>query len=257
MNFYREAAKALRQNIQPVAFFVAIGFLLSGADSAIRLFVLQPAADSPDRTLGLALVGWQICYAAIAAAAQTIFFARIGREMDKPLWHVLTDRDAFERFYRLWLLLALLTMVYVQTLGALLSSDADAGTVVLFLASVFTLATLATVFGANVMFYGGAGRQEVREAFSTLGRHVAVIVAICLFGILVGLLLHDLSVSSAELGRAPGHAAAWYQTAGALALGMLAGALDSLASCFIFAYAWILCIFDRDHYEHPADDFDF
>lgn len=256
MNFYREATIALRHNFRPVLSFIAIGMLLSGGNSAFQLFVLQPEADAPAQTLGLALVGWQIVYVAISAAAQTVFFSRMGREMDKPMWRVLDDRDAMRRFFRFWLLLGLLTLVYVHTMGALLPADTDVAVAVAFLASVFTLATLVNVFGASVMFYGGAGRQEVREAFTTMGRHVAVIVAICLFGILAGLVLRDLNLSAVEFGKAPG-GAAWYHSAAAVALGMLAGAFDSLVGCFIFAYAWLVCIFDRDHFEQPGDDFDF
>ena len=50
-----------------------------------------------------------------------------------------------------------------QVAGAALPRDSDAATIIVFLATAYALATLTTIFGAGVMFYGRAGKQEVRE----------------------------------------------------------------------------------------------
>ncbi len=251
MNYYREAAAALRQNSRTVLLFVAVGAVLGALDSVIHLFVLKPATDVPERMLGLGLIGWQIVYVALTSAANAVFFARIGRETDKPMWRVADDREAMTLFFRLWFLLGLLLLVYVHGLGALLPAQADLATAIVFLASAFTFATLLNVFGACVMFYGKLGRQEVRETFATIGQHAGAVIAICLVGVLAGIVLRDLSLSLA------GPEAQLSRSLVAVAVAGGVGGLDALLGCFIFAYSWLVCIFHRDHFEERGDDFDF
>lgn len=257
MNFYREAALALRQNTAPAIMYIAFGAALAGIDTAVDLFVLAPSAqDAPDRFLSLIIIATSIGLVALSSVANTVFFARIGREMDKPNWRVSDDREAMRLFYRLWLLLGLLTLVYIRLFEQLLPDAPDAGTLLIFLCSFFVWATLLNVFGAFVMFYGRAGKEEITQALRTMGHHLGPILAVSLLGLLAGLVLYDAHFRAVVVGR---DASAMTTTdyAARFLIDILIGAADSLVSCFIFAYAWLVCIFHRDHFEEPGDDFDF
>ncbi len=257
MNFYREAATALRQNSGSVLLYVAFGVGLAVLDSTVDLFILAPSAkDAPDQYLSLVLIVTSIALVALSAIASTIFFSRIGREMDKPMWRVADDRDAMRLFYRLWFLLGLLTLVYVRLIEQLLPKNPDIGTLIIFLCSFFIWATLLNVFGAFVMFYGRPGREEISQAFSTLGHHLGPVLAISLVGLLSGLVLYDAHFRAVAIGHSAEDMTS-VDYAGRYLVDMLVGAVDSLVSCFIFAYSWLVCIFHRDHFEQQGDDFDF
>jgi MFS family permease len=257
VNYYREAARALRQNPEPVLLYIAIGVGLALANSALDQFVLGPVADrTSDRMLSLQLILIAVGTTAVSAFANTICFARIGREMDKPMWRVTSDADAFHLFYRLWLLLGLLALVYLHVMEQLLPERPDTDTIVIFLCSFLVLASVMYVFGSAVMFYGRPGREEVTQALSTMGHQIGPVIAACVVGLLAGLVLNQAHVATMQIGMGSDGATA-AEHAARFAADAVIGAIDALVSCFLFAYAWLVCIYHRDHYEEPGDDFDF
>jgi len=256
VNFYREAAIALRQNGRTVLYYIAAGMAIALLDAVIDLFVLAPASgEAPDTAMNFALIVSSILMVALGALASTVFFARVGREMDKPMWRVADDRDALRLFYRLWLLLGLLTLAYARVMEQFLTGSSDPAGLIVFLCTFFVWATLLNVFGAFVMFYGRTGREEVNAAFGTFAHHLGPVIAVSLVGLLAGLMLVDSQQRIVQIGAAAG------ATSGQLVLRIglsgLLGGVDALVSMFIFAYAWLVCIFHRDHFEEPSDDFDF
>lgn len=256
MNFYREAAIALRQNGRTVLLYIVAGMTIAALDVLLDLFVLAPATgDVPNTAMAVALIVSSILMVALGALASTVFFARMGREMDKPMWRVADDRDALRLFYRLWLLLGLLTLAYARVMEQFLAGSSDPTSLIAFLCTFFVWATLLNVFGAFVMFYGRAGREEINAAFGTFAHHLGPVIAISLLGLLAGLVLVDAQQRVVLLGTAPNSTSAHLVLR--IVLSMLLGGVDSLVSIFIFAYAWLVCIFHRDHYEEPGDDFDF
>lgn len=256
MNFYREAAIALRQNGRTVVFYMLAGMAIAALDETIDLFVLAPASDeAPTTALNVALILSSILMVSLGALASTIFFSRIGREMDKPMWRVADDRDALRLFFRLWLLLGLLTLAYARVMEQFLPRTGDPTALIVFLCTFFVWATFLNVFGAFVMFYGRPGREELNAAFGTFAHHLGPIIAVSLVGLLAGLVLVDAHQRVNLIGIA-GEASS-LQLALRIALNTLLGGIDTLVSAFIFAYAWLICIFHRDHFEEPGDDFDF
>jgi hypothetical protein len=168
----------------------------------------------------------------------------------------VSDAYAFRLFYRLWFLLLLLALVYLHVMRQLLPAQPDADTGVIFLCSFFVLATLLNLFGAVVMFYGRPGREEVSQALSTMGHHIGPVIAACVVGLLAGLLLFQANMTAMQIGVGAKSVSATDHAVRFLADAIIGG-VDSLVSCFIFAYAWLVCIYHRDHYEEPGDDFDF
>lgn len=256
MNFYREAAKGLRHNGRSVLYYILAGMLIAALDAVLDLFVLAPASgEAPDTAMNVALIVSSILMVALGALASTIFFSRVGREMDKPMWRVADDRDALRLFYRLWLLLGLLTLAYARVMEQFLSGSSDPAGLIAFLCTFFVWATLLNVFGAFVMFYGRTGREEINAAFGTFAHHLGPVIAISLLGLLAGLTLVDAQQRIIRIGTTAD--ATSIHLALRIVLSTLLGGIDSLVSIFIFAYAWLVCIFHRDHFEAPGDDFDF
>lgn len=219
------------------------------------MFVLAPAANElPNGALAFALIGWGIVMVAITSVINSVLLARIGREMDKPMWRVADDRDAFRLFFGLWFLIGLLILLYGQIVGPLIEGG-DVTAEIVFVSGFCIWAALLHVMGAFVMFYGRPHREEISQAFSTLGHHVAPVGAIVLVGLLGGLLLKNFEIQGTNLASTNANPAA--QVAIHFAVSMLGGAADALVGCYIFAYAWLVCIFHRDHFEEPSDDFDF
>jgi hypothetical protein len=225
---------------------LAAGF--SVIDPLFRETVLKPIAEStPESVLGLYLIGFRIALVALFAAVDSVLLARIGREVDKPYWRVPSDREALARFYRLWLLLGLMGLVYEQLSEQVAAASGSESVLFFFRISYYIFIVLLHVFGTAVMFYGKVGREEVSQAFTTMSNHARFVVGMCLLQILVGIGLDG--VSDLVLLWGPPFAAGLALTA---ALGLVLGYL----SCLIFTFMWLVCIYDRDEYERDREDFD-
>ena len=83
---------------------------------------------------------------------------------------------------------------------------------------------------------------------------VGPVLAACVVGLLSGLVLSQAHASVSQLGTGAGDATGHIVR---FLIESLVGAVDAIVSCFLFAYAWLICIYHRDHYEEPGDDFDF
>ena len=205
------------------------------------------ANDTPDSTLGLYLIGSRIVLVAFVAVADTICFSRIGREVDKPYWRVPDDREAFVRFYRLWLLLGLANLVYLQIIERAVGGNEERAGAFFLGVSFLIWIVLLHALGSAIMFHGRVARDEVSEAFAVMGRHAQRVMGLCLFGIVAGILLAEThtSMMNAELPLP------FELTAGALL-----AAIDGYVSCLLFAFMWLVCRYDRDHFERDREDFD-
>ncbi len=248
MEFLREAGRALFENHRPVLMYMALAAFLKTGEALFQEFVIAPIADdASDSLLGLQLIGSRIVLVALFALADTILLSRIGREIDKPYWRIATDREAFVRFYRLWLLLGLANLVYGQVIEQTLGGDQEHPATFFLGVSYLVWIVLLHAFGTTVMFYGRVAREEVSEAFQTMSRHATLVMGLCLFGILAGILLAGTN-SAILLGEFP--------LPLRLASIALLAAADGLVSCLLFAFMWLVCRYDRDHYDRDREDFD-
>lgn len=248
VEFLRLAGRALLDNYRPVLLYMAFAALFKTGEQLFQEYAIAPVADeTPDSMLGLYLVGSRIVLVAFIAVADTICFSRIGREVDKPYWRVTDDREAFSRFYRLWLLLGLGNLVYGQIIERTVGGNEERAGAFFLGVSYLIWIVLLHALGAAIMFQGRVARDEVSEAFAVLGRHAAQVMALCLFGIMAGILLAGThsSMMTAELPLL------FELTAGALL-----AAIDGYVSCLLFAFMWLVCRYDRDHFERDREDFD-
>jgi hypothetical protein len=248
VEFLRLAGRALLDNYRPVLLYMAIAAAVKTGEQLFQEFAMAPIADeTSDSMLGLYLIGSRIVLVALIAVADTIVFSRIGREVDKPYWRVADDREAFVRFYRLWLLLGLANLVYGQIIERAVGGNEERAGAFFLGVSYLIWIVLLHALGAAIMFLGGVARDEVSEAFAILGRHAPRVMGLCLFGIMAGILLAGTHT--------------WMMTAEMplpfeLTAGALLAAIDGYVSCLLFVYIWLVCRYDRDHFERDREDFD-
>jgi hypothetical protein len=248
VNFLREAGRALLENYRPVLIYMALAAVLKTGEALLQEFVLAPVAgDTPDSLLGLELIGSRILLVAIFAMADSVLFARIGREIDKPYWRIATDREAIARFYKLWLLLGLANLMYLQLMERIFGIGGENSASFLLFLSYLVWVVILLAFGTAVMFYGRTAREEMTEALNVMSRHASSVMGMCVLGAFAGFMMHQTY---------------WALISGEPTLGLkLAGnailaTVDGFISCLLFAFMWLVCRYDRDHFETDREDFD-
>lgn len=248
MNFLGDAVRALHENYRPVLFYMGLVALLKTGEGTLQRLVLDPIAETTsDSLMGVYLILTRILLVAGVAVGDTVFLSRIGREVDKPYWRVRDDREALRRFYRLWLLLGLTNLVYLQVTEQITGNDPEHPATFFVFLSYIVLVVLLHAFGTTVMFYGNVAREEVGEAFRTMSRHAQSIFGLCMLGVLAAFFL-QVFYALIVFGE--------FALPIELGADALLAAMDGYISCFLFAYMWLVCRYDRDDYEHDREDFD-
>lgn len=240
-----EAWKALRR--QPVAL---LGYL------AAAMLVVGPIYFSDAWVAGAypkeALPGWlpllstaqDVLLLLGVSAAQAVFFAMLGREMDRPLWRCLGHRDALSRFFVVWLLAngIIVLLIRLQVRAAV----ANLPELMVFLELLNFFATiLLPMVAASVMYQGRLVWSQLGEAFAPFLQFPGLVFPV-IFVHLTAYLTH------AVLGglMAGGGLSPLAQTLLILPVAFL----DILA----FAAMWRVCMHQRDHGHRPdADPYDF
>lgn len=230
-----KALEALQRNRVSLLFYVTLTTLVQTARNLADVLLIKPASETI-APLYLTVYGFSadLFVAVGLAAVQAVGFARIGREMDRPLWKVEGDREAFKRFFQLWLVLDLIALSSLRMIERLVAGLDDPAAAFSLLI-VWVMATSAfVVFGAAVMFYGRVAREEIGAAVNTLidefPRTAAVWFLACAFSIFVLL---------------PGQVPLW-------AFPLLA-LIDGAVTCLIFSASWLICMYHRDEDDRDTD----
>jgi hypothetical protein len=183
------------------------------------------------------------------ALAQTLAFSRLGREIDRPLWKVRTDRDAMKRFFMMWALINL-TAMGLHRLSQIDFGSGDVVSINYLLLYGGLGATLVSVpFGACIMFTGQVSSRTLGESLAPLTRQpgrTALVFGIMLFQVIA----HDLFVSLliGSENQTPSLLAR-------LAAGLASGAVQVYLDCLALAATWHLCMVDRETVDEIDLDF--
>jgi len=185
----------------------------------------------------------------VIAFAQTIVFSRLGRDIDRPLWKVRTDREAMKRFFMMWALFNLTA----NGLLRLANIDYGDGEVIAINSLLFYAGLAALIvcvpFGACIMFVGRVSSRTIAESLAPLGRQpgrTGAVFAVVLFQIVVFLLFMSVLVGSGE--QRPSLLAG-------LAIPLASGAVQVYLDCLAFAATWHLCMVDRETVDEIDLDF--
>lgn len=246
MSVVLHAYHALRLNFQ-----LTLGYLVAAAVLVGPLYFGDYlVAQSYPKD---ALPSWLPLYATLqdvylvlgASLIQTLFFASLGRTMDRPLWRCFTHREALERFYSLWLLVNLFTvlLIRIQVQAARAGiPELEAFMELLVLAAM----VLLPMFAACVMYHGKFAWSQLADALAPFLRFPMLVLPV--------MLLH--------LGTYFIHIMLVYGLASADNASPLFQTLAILPTAFLellcFAAMWRVCMYHRDHGQNlESDPYDF
>jgi len=229
-----QALQAVQENVRALIIYWAITVSASTVGLVANAFI-EGAADvpAPSAPLLACRLGRDVFLVVCYAFAQSIAFARFGKDIDRPLWKIAGDKEAVKRFFKLWLVLnAMVVACYELFVSALVLLDSERLAAVLF--PLFALAGIVYVpVGACIMFYGRFERQGLGEGFAPLmNQWPKALVLLCANGLLFFFSLYLIAGAQDRL---------WLQPI----VDVIFGYFD----CLIFAATWLICMADR----HPPD----
>jgi len=238
LSLLAQAVAAVRQN--PSAFLVYLGITV--AVTLVQVLsgglIGKPSSEDLDENLWLRAYAFinYLATAAAYAAASSIGFARLGKEIDRPLWKISGDWDALRRFFVLWFFL-ILTLIATSrllewTAGPSPESPPSAFPLLLY----FVFAAALVPFGACVMFYGTLDWTKLGEILAPLKRQFAAAFGAFLFAGFQSFYVFLLS-GLAELGK-EADAFRWYL--------IPIEVIDAACTFIVFAWTWLICIADRN-----------
>jgi hypothetical protein len=173
------------------------------------------------------------------ALLQCYFFARLGREMDRPLWKVTGGR-AVREFLSLWLGLNLVDVSLVTAYLFLAPRESTQGLAMAFLLVSLAWLGVKTPLGACIMFFGRFSAETLRESLAPIARQTAEAGLVIYAGVLFYVLVYGFFLM-VVVGNW------WY-------LSFPAALIAAGVDCLLFTSAWYVCMIDRDT---PDEDDDY
>ena len=104
-----------------------------------------------------------IAIACVVAVFQAIAYARLGRDIDKPLWKCRDDREAVVRFAVIWVMFNLLNFALFQFQSTLSNRELESTSVIVGLVALLWN-LLYIPAGVCLMHHGGLKELNVGEA---------------------------------------------------------------------------------------------
>jgi len=246
LRIIQEAFKALRRNQTALLIYLAVTVPLLCADRLIFDLLGGPTVEDFQRHLGLRVYVFvdELIVALGYALAQSIAFARLGKDIDRPLWKVSGDLEAVRRFFGLWFVLCLtVRVIFLLAIRAGANADGER-LAAAFLYLYFMSAALYIPVGSCLMFHGGFQGPKPRESLAPLVRQLSMALGLVLFGYLQVSIMFALSYA-AETGPV-----------NPLWVLIPAEVLDAACNLFAFSWAWLICIVDRNRVPHEDIDLD-
>lgn len=252
MDALKSAAEAVQRHMSTVLLYLIANAALGLCWNAIAFLQAPPEADAAaDPTLAahLLIIASFVFYSAAIAAVQTLVFSRVGREIDRPLWKVRDDREAFQRFYMMWFEFNLALNALMWMANTRLGNDATLVINMMALLVVFALAIVIVPFGTCQMFLGSFSWGTFGEALGPIARKPGEFVpvfGVALFTLVFGQYASYLTQTDSR------EVSAFALMAGSrVACDVALGYLD----CLVFAAAWTVCKLDRDSPDELDLDF--
>ena len=234
------AARALAQNPSGVAVYVLLSVGVSALQNVFNMVVAGEILFSPGGGgLRVYRFGMDLFLAAGSSAAAVAGFSRLGRAIDRPVWKVAGDREAFARFFVWWFIVSLSFVTLFSLLG--LVSDAAPGSSgrLLLKLAFFLMFLFAVPVGACVMFSGRLVWRDLAQDLAPLVHQWPRTAAVLFVNYLM--FAAYLAVAALLVERPELRTRQW----GTLLLEVPFAAGD----CFVFAATWLICMTHRREVE--------
>lgn len=171
--------------------------------------------------------------AAAVSSLQAVFFTKLGKRIDYPVWRCGDAGEALRRFFSLWLILNLVVLATVSFhLRAMISGASDLAVTLEFL--IMAMAALYIPLGACLMRRDVSASGDAASAFLPLLRQLRLVFPVMLLGIAQLFLLRVLQF------------AVPMDTVRGLLLVTAADAPLAALDCLMFAMMWRVLMHDRE-----------
>jgi hypothetical protein len=243
----KHAWNSLVHNARPCVLYVLFNVLAGSAYHASEMMVsgLIPKNETPAWAYGYSLCV-DVLLAALSSVFQAVYFAQLGKEMDKPLWKCTDNRDALRRFWLPWFIINLIfiTVFRLQLRFAQPTSDE---TILFFEFGILLMYLLAVPVGACIMYWGRLKWSDLGESLAPLGKQFHLVINV------LGLNFLQWMLHIAVLLVLP-ETQSWYLVP---ILGLI-NAPFALMECLAFAAMWQICMLHRNSsYEQDYSDMGF
>jgi len=202
-------------------------------------------SESPPRWLPFVSTITDVSFAALWAVIQTVTFALIGRDIDRPVWKCTGASEALKRYFKIWFVINLLVILMQSLRGSMMRSEMEGP--LEFLIMVTFLFT--TPYGAALMHQGIHTAEDMGEALRTLFFSGRLLVQLLLVGLLQFVLYLAAMISILDAG--PG-------TLLATLVSVLTNLPSGILDCLLFVMAWKLAMLHREarmnERDNPFDD---
>jgi hypothetical protein len=240
-----DAFESTRQNRGSVLAYMLWTSLLALALDWANLFPANEIATQPwPRWAPWYNIGFILVHAAAYALVTAVCFARMGANIDRPLWKCKNDAEALRRFFMPWFILNLFSLTLLDAQNSL--SQGENGGIQLLIFFLLFVTTLPV--GACVMYGGGLDWNILIELLRPFWRlfpltlQAMLLLALEFFLLLSGLVFHHNHPSL--------EGAWWFYPALNLPLAYM--------DCLAFALMWRVCMIHRDlPPPDTSDDYDF
>lgn len=246
-DIFKQAYQDVQENARPLLVYTGFHVVASGLALPLR-FVEFQYKDINDFPAWLDITSLFVSLASLAvlSVGASVAFARMGRQIDRPLWKQHGDGEAVRRFFLIWFILGLAYLAADRLVILLYHATGDAEAVLGLQTILFVLVGLMIPVGACIMFNGKLEWRRLGEDLTPLGRQIPATSLLVLFGFFAG---SFILTSQAMLLRP--EVRIYLSVPGFILLTVLYAYCD----CLIFAGTVELCRADRDTAEE--DDFDF
>jgi len=235
------AVQAVQRNVRALLLYLAITVSANTLGNVANRLVMPDPEVNPfeDSSLIIYQFGLDLFLILCFAFAQTIVFARLGREIDRPLWKVKNDREALRHYFGLWFALnAGVIVLFEATNWASWQFANDQPASLLFI--LMAAANILYIpIGACIMFTLRFEWRKLGESLAPLRRQFGKTALI--FGVNTLLFVFYLNLIMRTQSQQ------WLRPA----IAAIAGYFE----CLIFSATWFLCMFDRENPEGIDLDF--
>lgn len=249
MSLIADAERALLRNWRSVLLYIVLCALVVGLYRAAinHMDQIVPAAMQPKPPWYVAAnLAADILLACVVSLFQACVYARLGSDIDKPLWKCRDDREAIVRFAKIWVMFNLLNFALMQLQNTMAGRDMLAASVLIgMLALVWNLFYVPV--GVCLMHRGGLKDLDLGEALIPMLHFLPRTLLVAGLGFLQ-LVLFELLVLSVPV---PMQKLPWVIASINVPLIYL--------ECLGVAIMWITCAEYRSvaAERHDDDDFDF
>ncbi|MFO7976708.1 MAG: hypothetical protein R6V12_19000, partial [Candidatus Hydrogenedentota bacterium] len=108
-----EAFRAVLRNPRALLLYIGLAMGVISVDLAVSHIITGgEMPEYPSLGLRFFILGSDMVLAVTYAFTQTVAFSWLGQNLDRPLWRIKSIGDAMKRFFPIWLILNLSSMVF-------------------------------------------------------------------------------------------------------------------------------------------------